>query len=79
MITWLRNIFKKKEERVLTEEEKLIDIINKTGRCPDCGGILLILLQGPSGGCSVNVMCHMCKNKFNIAIGPFGIFSVERI
>lgn len=37
------------------------------GRCPDCGGGLLV---GPRGGLSMNVRCEDCGNEFNIC--PLG-------
>ena len=54
----------------LTDYEK--KIVMGKGDCPDCGGGLL---EGPTGGLSVNVKCSLCGAKFN-EMGPFG---VERI
>jgi hypothetical protein len=51
------------------------DVLEEGG-CPDCGHRQLI--QGPSGGFSVNVYCadeQNCGSRFNV-MGPFGI---ERI
>jgi hypothetical protein len=45
-------------------------------RCPDCGGGLL---EGPSGGLCVNVMCDGCGNKFNIGIFCGRVMHAERI
>ena len=35
------------------------------GKCADCEGKLL---EGPSGGCNVNVKCDTCGNRFNICV-----------
>ena len=33
------------------------------GKCADCNGILL---EGPSGGASINYKCDTCGHKFNV-------------
>lgn len=40
------------------------DIIFVCGACPDCGH--QGFLEGPSGGCSTNIMCGGCGSKFNV-------------
>ena len=51
------------------------EFIRKTLKCCDCG--TGTLLEGPSGGCSVNVMCgnENCGSRFNL--GPGLIFSAR--
>ena len=48
--------------------------VNSSACCPwpNCEGHML---EGPSGGMSVNIMCDTCKRKWN-HMGPFGL---ERI
>lgn len=46
--------------------QDLYDFMVKKDRCPDCRASPLRLLEGPSGGVSTNVMCAVCKAKFNI-------------
>lgn len=36
-------------------------------------------LEGPSGGCSVNVKCDICGTKFNIAVFARNLVMGERI
>lgn len=42
----------------IEETKKLADNI-----CPDCGGTKI--LEGPSGGGSINLLCDKCKMRFN--------------
>lgn len=56
--------------------QDLYDFMFKKDRCPDCRANPLRLLEGPSGGVSTNVMCAVCKAKFNIC-PPIGF--AERI
>lgn len=46
------------------------------GKCPDCGGALL---EGPCGGCSVNVCCASCSAKYNLGFGFGSVVFGERI
>lgn len=50
--------------------------LQKTRKCPDCGGGLL---EGPSGGCSINVTCDKCGHRFNIAVFMGDIAMAQRI
>lgn len=39
--------------------------------CPDCKTNPMVMLEGPSGGMSTNIMCEECGSRFNVtpAIG----------
>lgn len=60
-----------KDGEMLSEEEAEI---MQRNICPDCGEILL---KGPSGGASVNMLCSNedCGSKYN----SLGYFGGERI
>lgn len=66
-----------KPATVIHSRNKSIERINK-GECPDCG-TEGSLLQGPSGGMSVNVGCQACLHEFNVHMGfGTGAFGVDR-
>ncbi len=49
----------------------------KQSRCPDCGE--KTLLEGPSGGMSMNIACNSCLSEFNVGFGfGTGPFMVDR-
>lgn len=57
--------------------ERDVERMNK-GKCPDCG-CEGTLLQGPSGGMSINVGCDACLMEFNVHAGfGTGAFAVDR-
>jgi hypothetical protein len=49
-------------EGELSKDER--DKIFIENRCPDCDS--LGFLAGPEGGCSQNIKCKNCGNKFNV-------------
>jgi len=49
-----------KTDLTSTEKYELLSFFH----CPDCHG--KTFLKGPEGGCSVNIKCGDCGNKFNI-------------
>lgn len=63
-----------KNGELLTKWET--DYIVKNQKCPDCS--TGELLEGPSGGMSVNIMCDKCGSKFNWS-RFFNVFIAERI
>lgn len=56
-----------------------IALIIKNRLCPDCGKGEL--LDGPRGGCSINVLCSndTCASKFNLSFGYETIIAADRI
>lgn len=57
--------------------ERDVERINQ-GRCPECG-CEGTLLNGPSGGMSINVGCDACLMEFNVHAGfGTGAFAVDR-
>ena len=42
--------------------------------CPDC---FTCLVEGPSGGCSMNMYCRNCDVWFNVGFGFGGIWTCE--
>lgn len=43
--------------------QKTIDDLNERLICPDCRASKF--LGGPEGGCSMNILCSVCKSEFN--------------
>ncbi len=56
-----------KNDENLSQDESTIFY---QGKCPDCQH--QSLLQGPTGGGSINYKCTTCGSRFN-EMGPFGI------
>lgn len=60
-------------EKLIWDEDKLMDEMCTYKACPDCGSTELI--EGPSGGAATNVKCAGCGHYFNLGLPLF----VERI
>lgn len=60
-------------------DQESIDKINETHHCPDCGRGRL--LEGPWGGCSVNVKCDNfeCRAEFWLGMHEQKVFAGGRI
>lgn len=56
--------------------DKEIPNLYDTIICPTCGSTSL--LEGPSGGASVNMMCVYCKDTWNVTYLPFA-YEIEPI
>jgi hypothetical protein len=52
-----------------------LDILNKEGKCPDCGNG--VFLHGPCGGMAENIRCSECGAEFNFA-PPFSPERIDR-
>jgi len=48
-----------------TDDGKLWTHMIEKG-CPDCKTDPMVMLEGPSGGMSTNIMCEECGSKFNV-------------
>lgn len=62
-------LFKRAAKAVVPSMKSPKEQVSNTlakGDCPCCE-CLGCLLEGPTGGMSVNVMCSMCGSRFNIA------------
>ena len=57
-----------------TEEAQLMN----SGICPHCREHDR-LLQGPSGGVGMNVLCQSCLKEYTVFVAPGGIFKVDTI
>lgn len=67
MIAWLRSLWRRHEP----DDDQLLE---RFVRCPHCNSEKF--LEGPSGGCSVNVFCanEDCRAGFNVFMVPGGPF-----
>ena len=60
-------------EKLVMDEDKLLQIFNEIKGCPDCGS--KSFYEGPSGGMSQNMKCAGCSHWFNLGLPLF----VQRI
>jgi hypothetical protein len=56
---------------------EMVAFFNLTGLCPDCRQGALV--DGPRGGCAINMCCDVCGSQFNIAFLNGQAVHLERI